>query len=509
MSRPRILHPILFAAFPVVLLLAHNTNETLVEDALPALGVVLAAALLLWGVLTLAMRSAARAGVVVSATFTLTFSYGHILRVMLDHGVPVGRLLLPGFGLLLVAITWAAARARGDLPRLTSTLNVVSGVLVALSLINIARYETTMRLPRPALVADDSTATAHAAENPPAAHLPDIYYLILDRYGSTSTLREVYDYDNSDFLDALRRRGFYVATRSRANYVNTAESLASSLNMEYLDFVAANGGERSDDETVVYHLIEDNKVARFLKGKGYKFVYVDSGLGATMYSRFADRNISYSALPLFEFSNVLYKTSALFPILSSGLGDDRLEKYHRLRYSFQELAELPNDKQPTFVFADLLIPHPPPVIDRQGKFLPRSEENRRSREENYRESVIVANQLIEDLIDKIIARSDVPPIILLQSDEGPYPLRARRDFDWRQASDDEVRQKFGILNAYYLPGDARSQLYPSITPVNSFRLILDQYFNAGLGLLPDKVYTFVNAKYPFKFIDMTEKAEAR
>ncbi len=42
------------------------------------------------------------------------------------------------------------------------------------------------------------------------------------------------DFDNHDFVQALRQRGFYVADESNANHVSTAFSLASSLNMDTL-----------------------------------------------------------------------------------------------------------------------------------------------------------------------------------------------------------------------------------------------------------------------------------
>jgi hypothetical protein len=42
---------------------------------------------------------------------------------------------------------------------------------------------------------------------------PDVYYFILDSYTRADLLKEAYGYDNSPFLDALRERGFYVATQ--------------------------------------------------------------------------------------------------------------------------------------------------------------------------------------------------------------------------------------------------------------------------------------------------------
>ena len=47
--------------------------------------------------------------------------------------------------------------------------------------------------------------------------------------------------------------------------------------------------------------------------------------------------------------------------------------------------------------------------------------------------------------------------------------------------------KFKILNAYYLPGH-NDLLYPTISPVNTFRLILDTYLGADYPLLNDTSY---------------------
>ena len=49
-----------------------------------------------------------------------------------------------------------------------------------------------------------------------------------------------------------------------------------------------------------------------------------------------------------------------------------------------------------------------------------------------------------------------------------------------------IRERHAILNAYYLPGDGSKKLYPSISPVNTFRVVFSHYFGADLDLLPDR-----------------------
>ena len=201
----------------------------------------------------------------------------------------------------------------------------------------------------------------------------------------------------------------------------------------------------------------------------------------------------------------------LYPIFEK-LGFPNLQNFiqwKRVLYKFDKLAEIPSIKEPTFVFSHMLIPHPPFVFDRNGNFISGEMVKKRSNKENYIEQLIFTNKKVEELIDKLISNSEVSPIIILQADEGPFPRRYRiqgRDFNWKQASKTELRQKMGILNAYYLPDFDKNVLYPSITPVNSFRLILNHYFNTHYKLLPDKNYAFVDERHPYMFFDVTELA---
>jgi hypothetical protein len=44
-----------------------------------------------------------------------------------------------------------------------------------------------------------------------------------------------------------------------------------------------------------------------------------------------------------------------------------------------------------------------------------------------------------------------------------------------------------------------------MTPVNTFRIIFDQYFGTNLGRLPDRVFMFENAVRPLAFIEITQQ----
>jgi hypothetical protein len=82
------------------------------------------------------------------------------------------------------------------------------------------------------------------------------------------------------------------------------------------------------------------------------------------------------------------------------------------------------------------------------------------------------------VVEAILANSSTPPIIILQADHGP---------EGRHPSVSYVQERMTILNAIYLPEAARESLYDGMTPVNTFRIALNEVFGARFPLLPDRV----------------------
>jgi len=114
-------------------------------------------------------------------------------------------------------------------------------------------------------------------------------------------------------------------------------------------------------------------------------------------------------------------------------------------------------------------------------------------------------------VDEVL---DVPqderPIIFLLADEGPWPDGYRYDergFDWSEASSQALRQKFGILNAIYLPDQdpEAASFYSTITPVNQFRVLFNAEFGLDLPLLPDRNYIWPDQSDIYNYIDVTDK----
>jgi hypothetical protein len=358
------------------------------------------------------------------------------------------------------------------------------------------------------MIASPQAAQANSRSQPIVARAvsakPDIYYLVFDRYGDAETAAAFGV--NDHIHDYLAGKGFYVPRASRSNYMKTVLSLASSLNAEYLDDVL-RGKEQSADWTPVYQHVFRHRVGAFLRSQGYSYIHLGSWYYPTRQNPQATRNVNYyttiprAVLRLFDSQAFSPVQRAFGPWL-----DERLQNWYRVRRQVDDVVELVAAPGPKFVFLHVLVPHPPYVFDRDGSFVTKGVERQRSFAENYGNQVRAANGMIRHLVDNILEKSATPPVIIVQGDEGPYPPGTGREaFDWRTATDVQLLQKTGIMNAYYLPGADAARLYPTISPVNTFRVVFNTYFGAGLPLLPDRTMRQISDFQPFAFDDITSR----
>jgi len=120
----------------------------------------------------------------------------------------------------------------------------------------------------------------------------------------------------------------------------------------------------------------------------------------------------------------------------------------------------------------------------------------------YSSEVGYLNQRLIKVIDSILTRSDQPPIIIIQGDHGPGNY-----FNMIEASNTCLRERYSILNAYYFPDNDYTALYPTITPVNSFRVVFNQYFGTNLDLLEDKSF-YATWLAPYVFSDVSDEIQS-
>src|SRR6185437_9926680 len=122
----------------------------------------------------------------------------------------------------------------------------------------------------------------------------DVYYIVLDTYPHSQVMQSAWHYDNSQFINFLKDRGFYVVPYAVSNYDRTHLSIPSTLNMQYLDPIPQAMGNKFLGEIVHWRLMADSCVAEMFKRLGYRYINVASG--SLDYVKEAD--INYQAAPL-------------------------------------------------------------------------------------------------------------------------------------------------------------------------------------------------------------------
>lgn len=485
------LHPLLFAAYPVLALLAANLGEVEPWVALRPLAVSLLAAGLLLVLARPLLRSWARAALAVTILLALFFSYGHVYNLL--ETSPAGpllgrhRVLAPLYGLLLAGGLWWAVR-RAQPRSLTLLLNAAAAALVLISAGQVAWSSLRTARPAQTVSVESGGLSLQTADRP-----PDIYYIILDMYARGDVLQRQYGFDNQPFLQELEQLGFTVARCSRSNYPGTELSLASSLNMDYLDRFAPSFAPGSQGESLLPGLIKDGRVRRSLEGLGYRAAAFETGyywsqwMDAPLY--LAPTRSGTLLAGLRPFEALLLKSSAavlavdasarLLERQSTGLDFLYNDHIQRQRFVLEKLPSLASIAGPKLVFAHILIPHNPQVFAADGSINADpafwSNGDRAANEDYFRRGytgqVAFVNSQVLGIVRSLIAQSSTPPVIILQGDHGV----GEPD---RQA----------ILNAYYLPGADPAVISQSISPVNTFRVVFNTYFGANLPLLPDQGY---------------------
>lgn len=361
---------------------------------------------------------------------------------------------------------------------------------------------------------------------------PNVYYLVFDRYASQETLAKNYNYDNTKMAAFLDSQGFVTRTDAYANYPFTPQSVASTMRMDYLGDL----GQRFENNAVgfqtafPYRSILDNPpIAQILSSHGYKYNQVSSWWDFTRNNPAADSEPTKSfrlrilgkQFWLTDLQRDVVNKSVLSPLLLKGLtiGNDAVVKYDRDRNprenfdvqlaALQDIAATSQtSRQPQFTFAHILSPHDPYVFTEDGgepAYSVDRNDDGLDEKVKYAKQLTYVNTRFEQLI-RTLRQKDPSAAIIIQADEGPYPKEFRgaltptHYYDPVNLPLSQMRQKFGILASYYIPGVPPETVKQEInSSVNVFRFLLNQYFGYSLKQLPDCQFTAGNKYYMYRY----------
>ena len=168
------------------------------------------------------------------------------------------------------------------------------------------------------------------------------------------------------------------------------------------------------------------------------------------------------------------------------------------RRTFSAIARVPKTPGPVFVFAHLLFPHLPFVVDRNCRPLTRSSKGKY----RYVGQVECVNRMVLELVTTLLRESDIPPVILLQGDHGTKTLGFEKATSAGTIPLAAARERLGAFGAYYLPGQGAAAFGDSVTIVNVLGDVLRQYLGADLPREPDDMYLSLGrAPFAFRRVD--------
>ena len=511
------LYPFLLAVYPVLFVFSHNIGEMAYREMWMPLLLVLAGTVLSFLALKLFIKDRLKICLVLSLLLIFFFSYGFVHETVkkweLLSFLARHRYLLFGWALSFGLISYFLTRLK-NLNKVAEFFSIFASALILMVLVNIAGYEIKKQdiVKEKLLTEKDAIMLSGSLKN--KSDLPDIYYLMPDGMANVNAFREAFGFDGSSFIKALQKQGFQVAANSRSNYPTTGYSLSSALNMDYADILEEklgvkinSGKERGAFQKI---MINDNKATDLLKAQGYKFITFSSGWSITNYNKKAD--LQFNGGYFDEFPRLFAQTTALKPFFSGGNNffaiDADQEMRKRVLYIFDKLSsEVPAMEGPKFIFAHIPMPHPDFLFDADGNEISKGSgdfgdstdastiatfDNLGYASAYWGQWVFISKKL-EQTVKEIIANSKNPPIIIIQSDHGAYIPEPRNpkkpdNYPDERASDTSLRAALKNFSAYYLPGKNKRVLPNDMSPVNTFRLVFDQYFGTGYGLLGNKSY---------------------
>jgi hypothetical protein len=435
-----VLFPFLFGLYPVLALIAHNASEMNFSAGYRAILFSLLFTLFLFAISLAIIRDPVKSGLLVTVLILLFYSYGHINLLARDWslgGLMLGRhrVLFPIYTILLVVSCWLILKTKRDLSASTRILNAFALILLFMPLYQIAdslveQYRAKQQVEGD--VVHQSRVSISSNQTP-----PDVYYIVLDGYPRGDFIEQYLGSSNQKFLDQLSERDFYVANCSQSNYSDTRFSLASTLNMTYL-----NGGTNQPEVVhsgaVLDQMIHTSEVQQNFSDLGYTIITFESGYKWLRWEHStqhldlaADKSSHLSSLGLNDFERLLVDTTAgklLLDMttlprvnqLADIIDNPRAAHRERVLYSLDKLPQIPAEfPSPKFIYAHIIFPHPPFVVDQAGNPLQNTPPDEIAA---YADQITYLDDRLLDILDNVLENSAQPPVIILQGDHGQLSL---------------------------------------------------------------------------------------
>ncbi len=402
--------------------------------------------------------------------------------------------------------------------------NLVGGLLIvtgflfggqALAAIGVLSQTTPPSKHVPTAELEEAKKQTRAATD---GERPDIYYIVMDRYTNNTVLKEQFGFDNTPFLDSLRQMGFAVDDAALTQYPYTAASTAATLNLSYHNDDLAPYTQYDKQGAMVFHSMNRQAEAvKLLKEQGYEYYNIGSNYGASNKAPLATHDFACDRMLtvlgrkkcLRGMEHVQFERTPFYRLAMARFSGNplHLESTDPVSYTRMQLNHLKglaeSERQGgRFIFSHILVPHEPFYLNADGSVAthPTANTDNKSIKEKYLAQLQFLNTQMGEIVREINERSGGRAVVMLISDEGPYPqlynqtflepVREERSSDimahvpveeWKR---EDAHMKYSILEAVHIPKATEEDL-AHMTPINSFRIVLNRYFGYTFPYLPD------------------------
>lgn len=312
-------------------------------------------------------------------------------------------------------------------------------------------------------------------------------------------MRRIFDYDNSSFINDLKRMGFHETLNARADFAQTSLSLASALNLGYLQNLLPDSHLIGQDRAASIRLIHHSLWTRLLDERGYTHRALEPGYRSTALKTSSESiQLTSAATNLYERLLIENSLLALVGSVPSSPAAFAHPGYglHRARTGFAlDFLGRPSGGKggPLWTFTHILAPHPPTPSAIQSNqttlmFLPDGSAypgEMGAYRRQYVEQLGYVNRELLTAHSEFVEEKGGEAAIVIQADYGPGS-----QLDWDSYEAANHPERLGILMGYRLPG-AIGILGGGIrSPVNLYRALSNDLLHTELPLLVNRSYYY-------------------
>ncbi|HVM88497.1 MAG TPA: hypothetical protein VMT76_09950 [Puia sp.] len=436
------------------------------------------------------MKSVAKGGLLTGLTLSFYLFYGafrhmfikSVFLFQLSHY----RFLFSGMLIILVICYFFIKKSSGNFNEITAYANILVAILIVVDILSIV--EQSLQHEDKDVV--EKRALLSHLKKCDSCTKPDIYFIVMDEYWGNSSLKKYFNYDNHAFTSFLKNEGFFTIAEPVSNYSWTPISMASMLDMKYLEWAGTDTSLlQANDYGKAAKEISNNLVMSYLRSIGYQLK------NCSIFDILGEKS---------KFDYILLPTKMRLITSKTLLNCVQKDLYWLVRSKFaQQVKQMTNDstdfdsqgnnllirdtenniavkQSPKFVYTHLLMPHLPYLYDSLGnqnkltffKSFPKVKID-----DLYLQYLVYCNSVVTKLIGKIKETSHGTAVIILMSDHG------NRNFQLENKSVSASNN----FNSIYLPRKNYNFFYDSISNVNEFRVLFNTLFNQHLPVLKDSV----------------------